>query len=62
MEDPILFLSNDDDDKMATLKNLFNKLSADNQKKVTALHDSNPSGDPDQKIARIFESNCIEGW
>ena len=61
-EDPILFLKNDDENMIASLDYQFESLSAENQKRVIALHDPDPSGDMDQKLIRIFKINCIEGW
>ena len=45
-----------------SLDSQFESLSAENQKRVMALHDPDPSGDIDQKVIRIFKINCIEGW
>ena len=47
---------------IASLNYQFESLSAENQKRVMALHDPDTSGDIDQKVMRIFKINCIEGW
>ena len=57
-----MFLQNDEENMIASLNSQFESLSAENQKRVMALHDPDTSGDIDQKVMRIFKINCIEGW
>ena len=60
-EDPLLFIPNEDNEMLKSLKFQFENLSAENKKKVLNLCDNNPEEGEEKKILRIFTVNRIQG-